>query len=169
MPKQIKTKALPAGELTNSKISILTMLAAFAFGGTLMALISVLEKSGTPGTALGVSVFVCLVLFLAFSLWHCIQGIITYEKHEHYGVLLTSVLTVFSSFACILNTQMALSLFLTSIGMEDAAKSVVGGRSFAEFMSTQRTAWIIMVLGVTTGVMSGLIGMLKISKNGGAK
>lgn len=164
MPKQIKTKALPEGERTNCRLGIAAMVAAFAFGGTLMALISVLEKGGTAGDALGIAVFGCLVLFLAVSMWHCIQGIVTYEKHEHYGVLMTSVLTGVSVLGCLLNVQMSLSLLLTSLGMEDAAKSVIGGRSFAEFMAGQRTAWIIMIIGVSTGVFAGLIGMSKLGK-----
>ena len=162
MPKQIKKKELPKGERTNSLLGIFTMIAAFALGGTLMALISVLEKGGTAGTALGIAVFGCLVLFLAIALWHCIQGIVTYEKHEHYGVLLTSVLSGVSVLGCLLNIQMALSLLFTSLGMEDAAKNVIGGRSFAEFISGQRMAWIIMIVGVATGVFTGLIGMGKL-------
>ena len=165
MPKQIKKKELPAGEKKNAVLGVIVMLAAFAFGGTILGLTSVLEKGGTAGTALGIAVACCLALFLAVSLWHCIQGIITFEKQENYGVLLTSVLTAFSAFACILNVQMALSLFFAAIGMEDLSKSVIGDRSFDTFMATQRTAWIIMIFGVAAGVGAGLAAMSKLSRN----
>lgn len=164
MPKQIKTKELPAGEKTNCKLGIAVMLAAFAFGGTLMALVSVLEKGGTAGTALGIAVAVFLVTFFAFSLWHCIQGFITYEKQENYGVLMTAVLTAFSAFSCILNVQLALTMLLSSLGMDDAAKDVIGGRSFNEFMATQRTPWIMMIAGVTSAVVAGLIALRKFAQ-----
>lgn len=164
MPKQIKTKSLSDRELKNSKLGIAVMVAAFAFGGTILGLTSVLENGGSAGTALGIAVACCLVLFLALSLWHCIQGFVTYEKQEHYGVLMTSVLTAFSAFSCILNVQMALSLFFASIGAEDVSKSVIGGRSFDDFMATQRTAWIIMIFGVAAGVTAGLIAMTKLGK-----
>lgn len=164
MPKQIKTRELPAGERTNCRLGIAVLFAAFAFGGTLIGLVSVLENGGTAGTLMGVAASCLLVVFLALSLWHCIQGFITYEKQENYGVLMTAVLTAFSAFSCVLNIQLALTLFFSAVGMEDTAKSVLGGRSFEEFIVTQRTPWLMMIAGVTSAVIAGLIAIRKLGQ-----
>ena len=167
MPKQIKNKVLPEREMKNCKLGIAVMSAAFVLGGVLMALISVLGKGGTPGTVLSVAVALVLAVYLVLCLWHCLQGFVTYEKQENYGVLLTSVLTAFAAFTCVLNVQLALTMLFSSLGMESTAKDIIGGRSFEEFVAMQRTPWLMIIAGVSSGVIAGLIAMRKIGKTMG--
>ena len=169
MPKQIKVKHLDPRELKNAKLSIAALGGAFLFGGTFTALLSVLGKESADGSPLAVAVSCSFVIYLILLLIHCIHGFVTFEKLDHYGVLMTSVLTAFSAFTAILNVQFAAALFFTALGMEDSAKSVIGGKGFDEFMQTQRTSGILMSCGVAGAIIAGLIGIVKLGKNAGKR
>ena len=169
MPKQIKSNKLSPHEVTNARLSIAALTAAFAFGGTFMALLSILGKETDKGAAIAVAVSCCFALYLVMLFVHCIHGIVTFEKQEKYGVLMSAVLTGFSAFTAILNVQFMTALFLTAIGQDDTAKSVIGGRGFDEFMAGQRTSWILMILGVAAAIVAGLTGIVKLGRNVGKR
>ncbi len=165
MPKQIKNQGLDKQEKTNRCIGAFTMVAAFAMGGVLLALMKSLDGSTDPSGVMGVAGFVTYAIFLILTLVHFINGIIVWKKKENYGVLFPSLGSGVSAFSAIVNIRFELALFFSSIGSEETAQKVIGNIGFETFMAGQRSAWSLMLFGMALSMMVGLAAMVRLLKN----
>lgn len=162
MPKQIKSPGFAPGEKTNSVLAICAMFSAFALGSALVSLLRSIDENGsTLSGLLGLICFAAYALFFALTAAHCIHGIMMYGRHENYGMLFCSMLSGVSAFTALINIQFALSMLFSSIGESELASSVIGDRSFDQFMADQRSSWMLMTLGVGLALLGGIIAVIR--------
>lgn len=163
MPKQVKAPAFAPGEKKNRILALIAMISAFALGGALSVLIATLDTaSSEKGSLPGLFSFITYTLFLALTAAHCIHGVVVFGRHEHYGVLFSSILNGVSAFTALINIQFALSLLFSSIGEEGLASKVIGQRSFDQFMADQRAAWALLIFGIALTMLTGLSAVINL-------
>lgn len=164
MPKKIKSKGLEKHEKRNRIIALFAMIASFAMGGLLLALMKALDGDSDPSKAICIGNFAAYCVFLILTAVHFVHGLIVWKKKENYGVLFSSIGSGIAAFSALLNIRFELSMLFSSLGMEEKAEKIVGGVSFETFMAGQRSAWSLMLFGMGLSMLLGVIAIIRLTK-----
>ncbi len=163
MPKQIKKKELPKGEKTSCILGMIAMFMSLALSSLMIFLVQQSSGDKEP-KALGIAVFAVYAVFTVVCLIHFLQGLVTFKKQESYAALFTSMLTAVSLFGLLLNVQFMLAMMFSALGKEKIVNKIVGDAGITDFISTQTSAWNLMLAGIAAAFAVGIIDIIRIAK-----
>lgn len=163
MPKQIKKKKLPKEERTSCILGIIVMFLSLALSSLLILLIHQSSADKEP-KALSLAAFSAYAVFTVFCLIHFVQAVITFKKLESYASIFTAMLTGVSLFGMLVNVQLMLALLFTAVGSEGMVTKIVGEAGMNNFMTSQSSAWTLMIAGIASAFAVGFIDTIRLSK-----
>lgn len=163
MPKQIKKKELPGLEKASCGLGIAAMFLSLIMSALMILLVQQVSADKDP-KVLGMAVFIAYAVFTVVCLIHFIQGIVTFKKLESYGALFTAMLTGISVFGLLVNVQLMAAMMFSAIGKEGMVPKITGEGGVTDFMSSQSSAWTMMIAGISTAFAVGIIDMIRLAR-----
>ena len=76
-----------------------------------------------------------------------------------------SILVFASIVACVLNLRFGLIMLFSAYKLNSASSSLIGSQTYTEFISSQYTNWICIVVGTVITIVIGILGIIKLVKN----
>lgn len=163
MPKQIKKKGLPKQEKVSCGLGIASMLLSLTLSGLMILMVQNTTEDSQP-VALGIATFGAYVVFTVICLTHFIQGLVTFKKLESYAALFTAMFTGISVFGLLLNVQLMLAMMFSALGKDGLVNKMLGDKGMTEFISTQTSAWNLMLAGICTAFAVGIIDLIRLAR-----
>lgn len=162
MPIQIKKEAIDKSEKVNRIIAIIALVAALVFIGLMISLLPSLTKDESPWKA---SFLATGYLFFTVScILHFITAFMSYKKTQSMVRLFQGILSLLSSFMCLINLRFMLVMVFSAFKMDSVAESIVGGSTMTQFVQSQNTNWICLVYALVVMIVLGILGIVKLSR-----
>ena len=161
MPKQIKKPQPKQSDIAFRKWALAAFFSAVLFGSVFAALIKKVLDSGeaVPMTIL----FCAYVIYLVMTGLAAWRGIMAYAREDAGAALLHGILLAFSSVFALVNVRLAIVMLLESYKKTETSKKLIGEQSVSDFIASQRTAWVLMAVGMAFCVVVGVLAIVKLA------
>lgn len=160
MPIKIKKPEVKSGEIKYRKSTVGTMIMTVIFAAALILLMRTIVNSANKAAAVGL--IGAYVLYFAACIVSLVLGVNAYRKEDNFPVLCQSVFYLASSIFCIMNLRFSLMLIFSAFELENAAKALAGSQSYTEFISTQYSNWVCIIIGLVLTLIIGIFGIVKL-------
>lgn len=118
---------------------------------------------GDKNSVIVIAVF--FFLYLASCVVSMILGVKTYLREDNGAVLFQSVLLFAPIIFCIMNLKTALLMILVVFDKDSAAIKLLGDHSYFEYISTQYSSWICLMIGLVVTMVIGILAVVTLLKN----
>ena len=160
MPKQIKKPQTKQSDITFRKWALAAFVSAVLFGTAFGVLIKSVLDSGKPVPM--TILFAAYVIYLVMTALAAWKGIQAYSKEDAGAALLHGILLGFSSVFALVNVRLAVVMLLEAFKKTEASKKLIGEQSVSDFINSQRTAWVLLAVGMAFCVMVGVLAIVKL-------
>ena len=160
MPKQIKKPQAKQSDITFRKWALAAFVSAVLFGTAFGVLIKSVLDSGKP---VPMTVLFCTyVVYLVTTALAAWKGVQAYAREDAGAALLHGILLGFSSIFALVNIRLAIVMLLEAFKKTETSKKLIGEQSVSDFINSQRTAWVLLAIGMALCVMVGVLAIVKL-------
>ena len=161
MPKMIKKPQAKHTDIVFRRWALGAFFSAALFGSVFGALIKTILDSGK---AVPMSIlFVAYVVYTAVTAVASVMGFRAYNREDVGAALFQGILLCLSAVFALVNVRLAVVMLLESFGKSEASKKLIGEQSVSEFITSQRTAWVLMAVGLGFCVAVGVLAIVKLA------
>lgn len=162
MPKQIKKDILQKGDKKSRIAAVVSMICAFAFAAAVIALMPSLIKDESAVKASVITVG--FAVFTASCAVHSVLSFLCYKREENFTALFQGIISLLSALLCLINFRFMAVLLLSALKMDSAALKLVGDQTMTEFVSSQASGWMCMVISAAAMIILGILGIIRLAK-----
>ncbi|WP_124100786.1 hypothetical protein [Ruminococcus sp. Marseille-P6503] len=162
MPKQIKKDVLQKGDKKSRVAAVVSMICAFAFAAAVIALMPSLVKDESPVKASVITAG--FAVFTASCIVHAALAFLCYKREGNFTVLFQGVVSLLSALLCLINFRFMAVLLLSGLKMDSAARKLVGDQTMTEFVGSQTSGWVCMVVSAAAMIILGILGIIRLAK-----
>lgn len=162
MPKQIKKNVLRKGEKKSRIAAVVSMVCALAFAVVVIILLPSLTEDESPVKAAIITAG--FVIFTASCVVHLVLSFICYKREMNFTALFQGIVSSLSTFFCLVNFRFMTVLLLSGLKLDSAAESLVGDMTMTEFVSSQTSGWVCMIIAAVAMIVLGILGITRLAK-----
>ncbi len=161
MPKMIKKPQAKRSDIVFRKWALGAFFSAALFGSVFAALIKTILDSGK---AVPMSIlFAAYVIYTGVTAVAAVMGIRAYSREDVGAALFQGLLLCASAIFALVNIRLAVVMLLESFGKSEASKKLIGEQSVSEFITSQRTAWVLMAIGLGLCIAVGVLAIVRLA------
>lgn len=160
MPKQIKKDGLKSRDKKSRIAAVISMICAFAFTAAVIALMPSLVKDGSA-----VKASVITAAYAVFTLscaLHSVFSFLCYKNEDNFTALFQGIVSAMSAFLCLVNFRFMTVLLLSGLKMDSAAQKLAGNQTMTEFVVSQTSGWLCMVISAAAMIILGILGVIRL-------
>lgn len=161
MPIKIKKPQIKPCEVKYRKSAIGAMIMTLIFAAALICLMGTIVNTASKIAAVGL--IVAYALYFASCTVSLVLGVNAYRKEDNFPVLCQSAFFLAAVVFCVMNLRFALMLIFSAFELENAAQTLAGSQSYSEFISTQYSNWVCIIIGLVLTVITGICGIVKLA------
>ena len=163
MPKQIKKPKIKPVDKKFRIAAVAGMIMSLLFLAAIFSLIKVIVD--TEGKLPTTVLFAAYILYFASCVATLVCGVRAYSKEDNFTDLFQSILVFASIVSCVLNLRFSLIMLFSAYKLNGASSTLIGSQTYTEFISSQYTNWICIVVGTVITIVVGILGIVKLAKN----
>ncbi len=160
MPIKIKKPQIKPCEIKYRKSAIGAMIMTMIFAAALIFLMGTIVNNANKLAAVGL--IAAYALYFAACVTSLVLGVNAYRKEDNFPVLCQCAFFLAAVIFCIMNLRFALMLIFSAFDLEDAAQALAGSQAYSEFITTQYSNWVCIIIGLILTVITGICGIVKL-------
>lgn len=162
MPIQIKK---PEFKKFDKKYRISCLISLGAAVLFMAALIGLMGKISNEADKLASTLlFAAYILLFGCCFYSMYRGVKAYTAEDNTADLFQCAFFLAAIIFCFMNLRFALILIFSAYGLNSAADSLRGEQTYSEFISTQYSNWVCMIIGCVLIIIAGIFAAVKLIK-----